>query len=353
MTALRIELLTAGGPVEPSTGGVLPAAAPRPRRRGHVLLRRLAGGAAVLIPIVFLSSFITYCLGALANSDVAATILGQDGATPDAVARLNRALGLDRPLLAQYWHWLTQAARGDLGRSYFTQIPVAQSISQRLPVDLSIAVLALLLAVLIGGGAGTVAAVRRGGWTDRAVTAACSAVSTLPAFVIGIALVVIFAVTLHLLPANGYVGPATSVPQWLTYIALPSFALSLQVSADVARQLRTCLVSVLEQNYITGAKVRGLPYRRVLVRHALRNAAGPALVVLGNDFPVMLAGAVAAEAVFSLPGLGQLLLESAQTRDIPVVQGLLLVISCFVIVVNLLVNTTLNWLQRAEPGTAT
>jgi peptide/nickel transport system permease protein len=299
---------------------------------------------------VLLSSFIIYSLGALSNSDPAATILGQDAATPAAVARLNHALGLDRPLLVQYWHWLTQALHGNLGRSYFTQIPVSQSISQRLPVDLSIAVLALLLAVAIGGTAGVVAAIRRGGWVDRLVTVMCSAVSTLPAFVIGIILVVVFAVKLHLLPANGYAGPASGFGRWLRYIILPSLALSLQAAADVARQLRTSLVSVLEQNYITGARVRGLPYRRILVRHALRNAAGPALTVLGNAFPVILAGAVAAEAVFSLPGLGQLLLESAQTRDIPVVQGLLLVISSFVIVINLIVNTTLNWLYRTSDG---
>jgi peptide/nickel transport system permease protein len=163
-------------------------------------------------------------------------------------------------------------------------------------------------------------------------------------------LVVLFATTVHFFPANGYVGPTTSISQWLEHIFLPSLALSLQVSADVARQLRTSLVGVLEENYVVGAKVRGLPYRRILFRHALRNAAGPAITVLGYDFPIMLAGAVAAEAVFSLPGLGQLLLESAQTRDIPVVQGLLLVISTFVIVVNLLVNTTLNWLYRTDDG---
>ena len=250
----------------------------------------------------------------------------------------------------QYWNWLFQAAHGNLGRSYFTQIPVSQSIAQRLPVDLSIAVLAVILAIIIGGGAGTIAAVRRGGWFDRTVTAACSAASTLPAFVVGIILVVLFAVTVHLLPANGYVGPSTSVPQWLEHIILPALALSLAVSADIARQLRTSLVEVLEQNYIVGARVRGLPYRRILFRHALRNASGPALTILGNDFPLMLAGAVAAEAVFSLPGLGQLLLESAQTRDIPVVQGLLLVVSCFVIVVNLIVNVTLNWLYRTDDG---
>jgi len=179
---------------------------------------------------------------------------------------------------------------------------------------------------------------------------ACSVLSTLPAFVIGIILVVLFAVTVHLLPANGYVGPTTSILQWLKYIILPSLALSLQVSADIARQLRTSLVEVLDRNYIVGAKVRGLPYRRIMIRHALRNAAGPALTILGNDFPQMLAGAVAAEAVFSLPGLGQLLLESAETRDMPVVQGVLLVISTFVIVVNLLVNTTLNWLYRTSDG---
>jgi peptide/nickel transport system permease protein len=329
--------------------GTAGAAGVTRRPRGRVILARLGGGLAVLVPIVLLSSFITYSLGAMSNSDPAATILGQN-ATPAAVARLNHSLGLDRPLVVQYWDWLTQAAHGNLGRSYFTQIPVTQSISQRLPVDLSIALLAVVLAVLIGGTAGAAAAVRRGGWFDRGVTAACSAASTFPAFVVGIILVVLFATTVHLLPANGYVGPSTSTGQWLAHIILPSLALSLQVSANIARQLRTSLVQVLEQNYIVGARVRGLPYRRILVRHALRNAAGPALTILGNDFPQMLAGAVAAEAVFSLPGLGQLLLESAQTRDIPVVQGLLLVISSFVIVVNLVVNTTLTWLYRTNDG---
>jgi peptide/nickel transport system permease protein len=331
------------------TGAAGAAVAPR-RREGRIALARIGGGLAVLVPIVALSTFITFGLGALSNSDPGATILGQDAATPAAVARLNRALGVDHPLVVQYWHWLTQAVRGNLGRSWFTQIPVSQSISQRLPVDLSIAILAVILAVLIGGTAGAVAAIRRGGWFDRGVTMACSVLSTLPAFVIGIILVVLFAVTVHLLPANGYVGPTTSIPEWLKYIILPALALSLQVSADIARQLRTSLVEVLDRNYIVGAKVRGLPYRRILVRHALRNAAGPALTILGNDFPLMLSGAVAAEVVFSLPGLGQLLLESAETRDMPVVQGVLLVTSTFVIVVNLLVNTTLNWLYRTSDG---
>jgi peptide/nickel transport system permease protein len=322
-------------------------AAPPRRHRGRAAASRIGGGLAILIPILALSSFITYSLGALSNSNPAATILGQDAATPAAVAKLDKTLGLDKPLVVQYWDWLTQAVRGHLGTSYFTQIPVSQSIAQRLPVDLSIAIFAIILAVLIGGTAGTVAAVRRGGIVDRAVTVVCSVISTLPAFVVGIILVVIFAVAVHLLPANGYEGPTQGVGPWLEHIILPSLALALQVAADIARQLRTSLVSVLDQNYIVGAKVRGLPYRRVLVRHALRNAAGPALSILGYDFPLMLAGAVAAEVVFSLPGLGQLLLEAAQTRDIPVVQGVLLVVSTFVIVVNLVVNAVLAWLYRS------
>src|SRR5580693_1059911 len=329
--------------------GAAGAIAPR-RRRARSIAAKLGGGLAVLIPVVVLSSFITYCLGALSNSNPAATILGQDAATPAAVAKLDQALGLDKPLVVQYWDWLIQAVQGHLGVSYFTQIPVSQSISQRLPVDLSIALLAVVLAVLIGGTAGTVAAVKRGSWFDRGVTIACSVVSTLPAFVVGIILVVLFAVAAHLLPSSGYTAPSVGVGPWLEHIILPALALALQVAADIARQLRTSLVSVLDQNYIVGARVRGLPYRRVLVRHALRNASGPALTILGNDFPIMLAGAVAAEVVFSLPGLGQLILSSAQTRDIPVVQGVLLVVATFVVVVNLVVNTLLNWLYRANDG---
>lgn len=323
-----------------------------PRRRGRAAVGRLGSGLAVLLPILVLTTFITYGLGALSNSDPAATILGQN-ATPAQVVRLNRSLGLDHPLVVQYWDWLTGALHGDFGVSYFTGIPVATSIAQRLPVDLSIAIFAVILAAVIGGVVGTIAAMRRGGWVDRGITLACSVVSTLPAFVVGIILVVVFAVTAKLLPANGYVAPSESIPKWLESIILPSLALSLQVAADVARQLRTSLVGVLEQNYITGARVRGLPYRRILLRHALRNAAGPALTILGNDFPLMLAGAVAAEAVFSLPGLGQLLLTSAQTRDIPVVQGVLLVVSAFVIVVNIVINTALNALYRASDEVGT
>jgi peptide/nickel transport system permease protein len=283
----------------------------------------------------------------LTNSDPAAIILG-DGANTATVRKLDRTLGLDRPLFSQYWHWLTNAVHGNLGTSWFTHIPVSHSIAQRLPVDLSIAGLAALIAIVVGGAAGILAGTHRRSWIDRGVTAVCSVVSTLPAFVVGIILVVLFATTVKLFPGNGYVGPTTSITQWLRHIILPSLALSAQVAVDMARQLRTSLVKVLDENYIVGARVRGLTRRRVLLRHALRNAAAPAITVLGIDVPQMIAGAVAAEAIFSLPGLGQLVIESAQTRDIPVVQGVLLVTASLVIVANLVVNAVLAWLNPAQ-----
>jgi peptide/nickel transport system permease protein len=333
----------------------LPAAAPvaeapsrAPRWQG--VARRLGGGLAVLVPIVAISSFITYSLGSLSGSDPAATILGQNGAsvTPAALHRLDAALGLNKPLIVQWIDWLGHAVQGDLGRSYFTQIPVSQSISQRFPVDLTIVALAALIALAVGGTAAIVAATHRGGIFDRTLTFVCSVLSTLPAFVVGIILVVIFAMGLRILPGNGYVTPAGGTGPWLQHIILPALALSAQVAVDIARQLRTSLVGVLEQNYIVGAQVRGLPRRRILLRHALRNAAGPALTVLGYDVPLLIAGAVAAEAVFSLPGLGQLVLSSAESHDIPVVQGVLLVTSTFVIVSNLVVNELLHWLRPGD-----
>jgi peptide/nickel transport system permease protein len=319
-----------------------------PTKRSRSVLKRTGIAVASFVPVLFVSTFVTYALGPLSNNDPAATILGQDSASPAAVHKLNHTLGLDKPLLVQYWDWLTKAIRGDLGTSYFTHIPVWQSIRQTLPVDMSLAMVAAVVGVTLGGLAGTIAAVRRGGFFDRAVTFICSVIATLPAYVIGIILVVVFAMKIKWLPSLSYVGPTTSIPQWLRHIILPGLALSFQLAADMARQLRTSMVEVLDQNYIIGATVRGLPRRRILTRHALRNAAGPALVILGYDIPQVISGAVALEIVFSLPGMGQLAIQAASTRDIPVVQGVLLVVATFVIVSNLLINAALVWLRPGE-----
>jgi peptide/nickel transport system permease protein len=320
---------------------------PQGIHRVTAVLLRLGRVLGVLIPVVFVASFVTFLLGAVTNSSPATIILG-DGANTASVAKLNRTMGFDRPLVVQYWHWISHAIEGNLGRSYFSDIPVVHSIAQRLPVDLSIAGLALFLSLIIGGTAGILAGTHRGSWIDRLITAVCSVASTLPAFLVGIILVVLFATTIKLFPGNGYVGPTTSITQWLRHITLPGLALAVEVAVPIARQLRTSLVRVLDENYIVGAEVRGLSRRRVLLRHALRNASAPTITVIGYAFPQMIAGAVAAEAIFSLPGIGQLALQSAQQRDIPVVQGVLLVTSSMVIVANLLVNAILAWLNPAQ-----
>jgi peptide/nickel transport system permease protein len=330
------------------SAGAGTGSAPR-SRRGRAVLARAGRWLSVLVPVVLLSTFVTFALGSLSNTNPAASMLG-DNATPADISKLNHHLGFDQPLVVQYWHWLSGALRGDLGVSYFTGIPVSQSIVQRLPVDLSIAFVAILLAVVVGGAAGVLAGLRQGSWLDRSITAVCSIASTLPPFVIGIGLVILFATTIHLFPSGGYVGLGSDPGAWLSHIVLPSIALSFEPGVNVTRQLRTALVEVMGQNYITGAVVRGLGSRRVLLRHALRNAAGPALSVIAIYVPTLIGGAVVAESVFSLPGLGQLVLESASSHDVPVVQGALLLTSSLVLFVNLVVTGALGWLRPAAGG---
>ncbi|GAA2395454.1 ABC transporter permease [Dactylosporangium salmoneum] len=321
-------------PQAPARARPAPPGRPRRRRLGWI------GAVATPVVVFLFSSLLTFSLGALSPSNPAAAVLGET-ATPADIARMNHEFGLDRPFLVQYADWLGGALTGDLGRSYFTTIPVADSIFAALPVDLALAGLAILLAVLLGGAAGIAAALRRGSRLDRAVTVVASALGTLPPFAIGIGLVVVFSVLLKVLPAGGYVGPQHGLLPWLRFAILPALALSLDIAASIARQLRTSLVAQLGENYITGAVVRGLGARRVLFGHALRNAVGPALTVLGVGVPTVLGGAVVTEKIFNLPGLAQLALQASAQHDVPLIQGTLLVAVTVVLVCNTLVNLAL------------
>ncbi|MEE4543879.1 ABC transporter permease [Streptomyces sp. V4-01] len=323
--------------------------APRPRallaRAGRApvpLARGLLGTATVFV----ISSLLTFGLGALSDANPGAAVLG-DAANPAEIARINHQFGLDRPLPVQYVTWLWHGLHGDLGRSWFTTVPVAHSIGQALPVDLSVAGLALLIAVLLGGAGGIAAALSNGGRADRAVTAVCAVLGTLPAFVIAIALITVVSVKLGALPSGGYVPLSQNPGQWLRFALLPAFALSLDVAAGIARQLRTSLVGALRENYVTGAAMRGLSARRVLFGHVLRNAAGPALTVLGMSVPMLIGGAVVTERIFNLPGIAQLALQAAQEHDVPVIQSTLLVTVTVVLAANLAVNAALAALNPA------
>jgi peptide/nickel transport system permease protein len=332
-----------------ATAAAGPSGAPEgTQRRGRGVLAAIGRVLFVSVFVFLLASMATFALGALSGTNPAAAVLGET-ATPADIARMKHQFGLDVPVWQQYLTWLWHALHGNLGTSWFTTVPVSDSIKQALPVDLSIAALALVLAVLIGGGAGVAAALSNGGPLDRAVTVVCSIVATMPPFVIGMLLIVVFSVKLTLLPSGGYV-PMTQDPvQWARFAILPALALSIEAAGALARQLRTSLVGALGENYVVGAEMRGFSRRRVLFGHVLRNASGPALAVLGLAVPGIIGGAVITEKLFNLPGIAQLALQAAQQGDIPVILGTLMVTVVVVLIASTLVNiaqSALNPLAR-------
>lgn len=299
-----------------------------------------------VVPVALISTFVVFLMTYLATANPAAQKLGES-ATPADIARLNAQWGLDKGFLDQYVTWLGHAVTGNLGTSFLSNIPVSQSIGQRLPIDLSITVVAIVVAIVVGFAAGIVAAVHRDGILDRAITALSSALVTIPEFWLAIMFVVLFAVTLSWLPSGGYVAFGTDPWAWLQHMILPGVSLGLSVAAMVARQLRNSLVATLQEDFVVGARVRGLSPRRVLFGHALRNASAPAVATIGLAVPQLLGGAVIAESIFGLPGLGQFALNGAQSHDIPVIQGVLVVTIGLVLVSNLVVDGILGHLRPA------
>jgi peptide/nickel transport system permease protein len=225
---------------------------------------------------------------------------------------------------------------------------VSQLIGDGLAVSLSVATLALALGVVFGFGFGTLAALRRTTWIDRAITGAMTVISVMPPFVVGIALVGVFAVGLHWFPASGYVPASEGVGPWLSHLLLPALALSFDAVSDVARQLRAGLIAAYRENYVVGAVVRGLGARRIFFRHVLRNGAGPALAVLGLKFPALIGGSVVTEWIFGLQGFGRFANDSAQAGDVPSVQGVLVVSIVLVVTFNLVVNVVLGRVNPAS-----
>jgi peptide/nickel transport system permease protein len=324
----------------------LPTARVTARRSARAPRRAASLLVLGALPVAVISTLIIFLLTYLSTANPALQALGQD-ATPSAIARLDHLWGLDRPFWDQYLSWLAHALEGDLGHSWFTGVPVASSIMQRLPVDLSIAGVALALALLIGFPAGLIAGTRQGGLIDRVVTAVSSLAIAVPVFWLGIMLVVLFSIKLRWLPATGYEPPDAGLGVWLEHVILPGLALSALVAAMIARQLRASVIAALQENYVIGARVRGLSPRRILFVHVLRNAAAPTVAAIGLEVPQLLGGAVITETVFALPGIGQYALEGAQNHDVPVIQGVLLVMVVLVLICNVGVDLLLGWMRPA------
>jgi peptide/nickel transport system permease protein len=319
----------------------------RVRRVAGRVLVTLAQSVAIFVPVFLVATFVTFALRAISGLSPARMQLGEQ-ATPEAIARIESEWGLNRPFLAQYWTWLTDMLHGNLGSSWSSGASVSELIGMGLGISLSVAALALVIGIVFGFGFGALAAVKHTTWIDRVITAVMTVMSVMPAFVVGIVLVSVFAVSFGWFPASGYVPFAVGLWPWLSHILLPALALSFDTVADVARQLRSGLIAAQQENYVTGALVRGLSPRRIFLRHVLRNGAGPTLAVLGLKFPALIGGAVVTEQIFGLQGFGRFANDSAQAGDVPAVQGVLVVSVVMVVVFNLIVNIVLGRLTPAS-----
>jgi peptide/nickel transport system permease protein len=287
---------------------------------------------------LFLVLTITFVLMQLIPGDPASVLLGAN-ATPEQIADLRTTWGLDRPISTQFFYYLANFLRGDLGQSLYYRQSVLEMLGARAETSLLLGVFSLLVVVGIGIPAGIVAAVRRNSWTDRSLLLVALAGASIPSFWLGLMLMDLVAGRLGWLPSSGY----TSVLRTgnlgnLRNLVLPALALGFVNAALVARTARSSMLDVLQLDYITTARAKGLRESRVVVRHGLRNAAIPVVTVVSFVFASLVSGAVVTETVFSLPGIGSLIVESVLKRDYPVIQGVMLVVATLYVILNFLTD---------------
>jgi peptide/nickel transport system permease protein len=297
------------------------------------ILRRLV----LLVPVLIVVGVVVFGLVHLTPGDPAAVILG-DRATPEDIARLRDQLGLNDPLPVQFVHWFGNVLRLDFGESIFLGEPVTQALLNRVQPTLLLTLYALTIQVLIGIPAGVLAAVRHNSPLDRVLTVMAISGSAIPTFFLGILLILIFAVRLRWLPSGGYVPFEEDLAVHLKGMLLPAFALGFSAAGLLARLVRSSMLDVLREDYVRTAFAKGLPEQLVIVRHALRNALIPALTIIGISLGALLGGAVVTETVFTIPGMGRLVVQSIARRDYPVIQGAIIAIAMTYVLVNLVVD---------------
>jgi peptide/nickel transport system permease protein len=298
-----------------------------------VALRRLFSA----IPVLFIVSLISFGLMRLIPGDPAASIAGTS-ATPAQIEQLRRDLGLDEPLLMQLLHYYQGLLQGDFGKSLLLGKGVLAATMERLPVTIGLSLYALVLTLLLGVASGIIAALRQNTWVDQVAMMIAMLGISIPNFFLGLLMIIFFAVQLGWLPSGGYV-PFTQDPiGWLRSTTMPAISLALLQAGLLARITRSGMLEVLRQDYVRTARAKGLPERQVILKHALANALIPIVTVVGIIISLLLSGAVVTEALFSLPGMGQLLTQAVLSRDYPMVQGGLLLVTTFLVLVNILVD---------------
>lgn len=307
------------------------------------MLRLVARRLLISIPLVALVTFLTFLLQAAAPGDTARTILG-DHFTQQGYRQLRHQLGLDQPLLVQYWHWLHAALHGQLGTSPISGLDVGAQVGDRLGVTLSLVLCTSLLALVVGVGLGVLSAIREG-VVGRSVDVVSLLGLALPNFWLALVLVSVFAVTLRWLPTTGYVSPLVAPGEWARSMVLPVVTLTIGIVAVLAKQTRDAMRDVLSRPFIHALRAKGVSETSIVLRHGLRNAAIPVVTVLGLLFVGLLSATVLVEAVFAMPGLGGLAIQAATQHDLPTLQGVTLTFTLIVVAVNLIVDLAYGWLN--------
>jgi peptide/nickel transport system permease protein len=283
-----------------------------------------------MLPTILLTTLVVFLMLQLIPGDPASIYLGENQATPERLEQIREQLGLNRPLYVQYGDFVLRAARGDLGRSVQTNRPVIQEIIDRLPNTIILAVSSMALAIIFGITLGMLAGLNQNSWLDTILMLAALAGVSIPVFWLGLLLILRFAVQLGWLPATGQGG-------WNSLI-LPAVTLAALSTATLARLVRASMIEVLNQDYLQTSRAKGLHQVAIVLRHALPNALIPVVTVIGLQFGSLLSGAVITETVFARSGLGKLVVDSIQNKDLPTVQGVILVLATIYVVVNFVVD---------------
>ena len=296
------------------------------------------------IPVVLVVMVIVFLMLRLTPGDPASNIAG-DAATTEDIAKLRVKLGLEEPLPVQFVIYAKNLLKGDFGESFYYKRSVISMIADSVAPTLSLALFTTVIACLIAVPLGTLAAYKHGTWIDRVVMGFSVIGFSVPVFVIGYLLIYVFAVKLEWFPVQGYQAMSDGVIGWAHRLILPAAALSVIFIALIARMTRTSVLEVLNEDYIRTARAKGLPQSKVLLKHALRNAAVPIVTIIGIAIAILISGVVVTESVFAIPGLGSLTLDAIQGRDYPTVQALILLFSLVYIVINLLIDVAYTLLD--------
>lgn len=293
---------------------------------------------------MFLVGTVVFFLVQLNPVDPTAALLG-DEATEESIDAKREELGLNRPLLVQYGSWIADAAQGDLGKSWFTGEEVTTLLFRRAKVTFSVVFGAMFISLVLGVSLGVMAAIKAGRWQDRVVTVVSSLGIAVPNFWVAIVLAAIFAVRLGWFPALWSINRVDTVWGWIYTIILPCVALGTASSAAIARQTRSAMIGVLQQDYIRTALAKGLPVRRVIGRHALRNAAIPVVTLLGFQLSALIGGSIFVEFIFNIPGLGTEGVDSVQRKNTPVTLGFVMITTTVVVIANILLDMSYAFLN--------